>query len=148
MMTHRLFSAFVACLALDAFVATVADAQQPSYNRGSTKVRSRLVNPFNVSSGLSVDALGVVRYEPRARGAFAPAALTSASTAAAAAFAPAVATSAAIATSAAPAAASGSNTEESTPPAIGDVIGQSSNVRLPYRPPVRSPFRPPPRPPF
>jgi hypothetical protein len=151
MMTHRLLTAFVACLALDAFVATVADAQtQPAYNRGSTKVRSRLVNPFNVSSGLSVDRLGVVRYEPRARAAFAPAALTSASTAAAAAaFAPAVATTTAIATSATADLAIGSGTQaESTPQAAGDVIGQGSNVRPPFRPPVRSPFRPPPRPPF
>jgi hypothetical protein len=150
MTTHRLLTAFVACLAIDAFYAAVADAQtQPAYNRGSTKVRSRLVNPFDVSSGLSVDRFGV-----RARAAFAPAALASASTAAAAAaLAPAVATTTAIATSAtsdgAPAAASGSNTlAESTPQAAGDVIGQGSSVRPPFRPPVRSPFRPPPRPPF
>jgi len=140
MMTHRLLSTFVACLALDAFVANVADAQsQPTYNRGSTKVRSRVVNPFNVSSGLSVDRLGVVRYEPRARGALASAALASAATAGALAPAAAASTAAATETVSMP---------TDAPTAIGDVIGQSSDVRLPYRPPVRSPFRPPPRPPF
>src|SRR5262245_15954110 len=103
MMTHRLLTALIACLALDASYAAVADAQQPANNRGSTKVRSRLVNPFDVSSsGLSVDGFGMVRYQPRPRLTFAPASLTSTGTAAAAAalssVAPLVATTTTVAT--------------------------------------------------
>jgi hypothetical protein len=138
-------------LALDAVVVTVADAQtQPAYNRGSTKVRSRLINPFNVASSVSVDPFGVVRYQPQARAAFDPAILASASTAAAAAaFAPAVVTTTAVATSATTDSAIGDGTQPNTGlQPTGDQIGQASNVRPPYRPPVRSPFRPPPRPPF
>jgi hypothetical protein len=160
MMTHRFLIALIASLALDASYAAVADAQQPAYNRGSTKVRSRLVNPFDVSSsGLSVDPFGVVRYQPRPRMAFAPASLTSTGTAAAAAalspVAPIVATTTATATSAsddslttAARGTGGDALADSTPQAAGDVIGQGSMVRPPFRPPVRSPFRPPPRPPF
>jgi hypothetical protein len=143
MMTHRLVATLLACLALDAFVATVAEAQsQPAYNRGSTKVRSRLVNPFNVSSGLSVDRLGIVRYEPQARGVLAPAALASAATVGA--LAPAAAAGAAAATETVSLPSGGND----TPEAAGDLLGGGSNVRPPFRPPVRSPFRPPPRPPF
>jgi hypothetical protein len=68
--------------------------------------------------------------------------------------APVVATTTALATSAntgsstTAALGTGGELADSAPPAAGDVIGNTSFVRPPFRPPVRSPFRPPPRPPF